>query len=509
MRVITGVFYFCTMARRLLLFCCLAYPLFAFPAGKPYVFNKELVEAYGHVMALRFEKGMTLLDAEKAKTPDSPALAFVSDYLYFIRSFINEDVKAFETEIVDFEKRLAVLKKGDNASPYYHYCQAELLVHQAALRFKFRDYTKGAANVRDAYVLLEKNIKLYPNFQPHYKSMGMLEVLVGTIPPKFSWVSSMLGMTGNIPAGMKKIEDFMNAPFVNAETEMLKEEALFLYGFLQLHIVKEKEEAWKLVEKATKNYRQSLLQTYVRASVGMHCKKTEEVIRTLETRPVSNDYARFYFLEYMLGTAKLHKQDSTAGIHFKVFVTYFKGENYIKDAYRKLAWHSLCHKEEHKYTIYMDLVKSKGRDQVDEDKEALNEAVSGMRPHIGLLRARLLFDGGYLDKALDIMTRHASENWTRPRDRGEYMYRLARIYDEKKDVSKALQLYQQTIDLCRNETWYFAANSSLHMGYIYEKRKEYVKARACFEQVMKYPNTEYKTSLDQKAKAALERIKGK
>jgi tetratricopeptide (TPR) repeat protein len=157
----------------------------------------------------------------------------------------------------------------------------------------------------------------------------------------------------------------------------------------------------------------------------------------------------------------------------------------------------------------MGLLKSKGNDDVDEDKEALKEANSGIRPHIGLLKARLLFDGGYLDQALMIMTQHASENWSRPRDRGEYTYRLARIYDEKKDVPKALQLYQQTIDHCRNETWYFAANSSLHMGYIYETRKEYAKARACFEQVMHYPNTEYKDSLDQKAKASLERIKGK
>jgi len=282
--------------KRFVLLLFTFFPILAHAEGQAYVFTPNIVEAYHHIMALRFDKGLALLESEKKLNPSSPALAFVSDYHYFLKSFINEDVKKFEEEISEFNKRLDLLKKGDKSSPYYDYCQAELLVHQAALRFKFRDYVRGANNVRDAYKLIETNIKKFPNFKPHYKSMGMLEVLVGTVPPKFSWVTDLLGMQGDINAGMKKIDDFRQAPFINPETEMLKEEALFMYSFLQLHIVKEKEEAWKDIEAATRDYKTNLLHCYARASVGLHCKKTDEVIYTLNNRPRGKEYARFHFL---------------------------------------------------------------------------------------------------------------------------------------------------------------------------------------------------------------------
>lgn len=495
--------------KRLAILLCLLFPLLGNAAGNAFVFTPPLVEAYHHILALRFDKGLALLEAERKKNPASPALAFVSDYHFFLKSFINEDVKAFESEITDFESRLAILKKGDNHSPYYHYCQAELLVHQAALRFKFRDYVRGANNVRDAYNLLEKNIKLFPAFKPHYKSMGMLQVLVGTVPPKFSWVTAMLGMEGDIEAGMQKINSFRRAPYLNPETEMLKEEALFLYSFLQLHIVKEKEESWKEIEAATRDYRTNLLHCYARASVGMHCKKTDEVISTLRNRPRGEEYARFYFLDYMLGTAYLHKQDSNAAMYLKIFVSLFKGENYIKDAYRKLAWHYLCQGDESKYGVYMTLVKSKGKDQVDEDKDALKEATSSERPESRILKARLLFDGGYYSQALNILTPLSNEKWKRPKDNTEYVYRLARIYHETKEEAKAISHYLKTIELGKAQTWYFAANSSLQLGHIYERRGQYTLASYYFKQAMNFPNDEYKTSIDQKAKAGLQRIAGK
>ena len=500
-------FLICNMHRLLLALLLLTTtPALTMAKGKAFVFTPGMVEAYHHVMALRFDKGLALLEEEKKKDAENPALAFVSDYHYFLKSFINEDVKAFYDEISAFNKRFKVLEDGEQESPYYYYTQAELLVHQAALRFKFRDYVRGAANVRDAYQLLKKNIAKYPDFLPHYKSLGMLEVLVGTVPPKFSWVTDMLGMKGDIEGGMVRIENFMNAPPVSPEVDMLKEEALFLYSFLQLHIVKEKEEAWRRVELATRDYRSNLLHCYARASVGMHCKKTGEVIHTLMNRPNGDEYARFYFLDYMLGSAKLYRQDKDAAIYFKVFVTYFKGENYIKDAYLKLAWNALCQGDERTYDIYMGMVKSQGKSNVDEDKQALKEATSGLKPHTGLLKARLLFDGGFYEQALQILNPLVSENWTRGKDKAEYYYRAARIYDEKGDKDKALQYYEETIALCRNEPWYFAANSSLHIGYIYEARGDKPKALAAFQQAMNFPNDEYKNSIDQKAKAGIQRV---
>lgn len=490
-----------------LLFLVLTFQNLSFGTGKAFVFSDKMVQAYYHILALRFDKGLALLEQEMKVDPESPALAFVSDYHFFLKSFINEDVKAFESEMEDFNRRLAAIKKGDAKSPYYLYCQAELLVHQAALRFKFRDFVRGANNVREAYALLQRNIKLFPDFQPHYKSMGMLEVLVGTVPPRYTWVTDLLGMKGNIPGGMARINDFRKSAYLNPETEMLKEEALFLYAFLQLHIVKEKEAAWKDVDLHTRDYKNNLLHCYVRASIGLQVKKTDEVIKTLNNRPRSKDYARFLFLDYMLGTAYLHKLDTQAVVHLKTFVSLFKGENYIKDAYLKLAWSYLSRQDVEKYKIYLGLAERMGKDQVDEDKQALKEARSGVVPDVNLLKARLLSDGGYFVKALEILQPLQNASWSIKKNEVEYVYRQGRIYDEMGDEAQALRFYLRTIDLAQKEPWYFAANSALHTGLIYERRGEKSLATQYYRQALSMPNEEYKNSIDQKAKAGIERCR--
>src|SRR5690606_38552480 len=128
----------------------------------------------------------------------------------FLQSFINEREDAHNKEKVLREKRLQILRKADKTSPYYRFCQAEVLIHSAIINFKFKEYLTGANEIRAAYSLLQDNIQQFPAFKPHYKSLGILEVLVGTIPSKYRWVTSILGMKGDIDAGVEKIEKFIN-----------------------------------------------------------------------------------------------------------------------------------------------------------------------------------------------------------------------------------------------------------------------------------------------------------
>jgi len=459
-------------------------------------------------MALRLEPGKKILDEEQKQHGLTPSLAFVYDYHAFLSAFINESPNPIEADAKDFEKRLKVLEGSDKKSPFHLYSQAEALIHKAALRFKFNDFVKGAGNVRSAYLLLKKNIKLYPNFKPHYKSMGMLEVLIGTVPPRFQWITSMLGMQGNMEAGMAKIHDFMYLATPDPEIAMLKQEAIFLYGFLQVQIVQDKEEAWKVVEGATKNYRQNLLHCFVRAAVGMQCKKTEEVIRTLEARPKGKAYARFYQLEYMLGTAKLFQLSPDADIHFKIFVTFTKGENHIKMAYMKLAWSKLIQGDKKMFDVYTDLAIQKGESNFEEDKVAEQLANEGV-PDVSILKGRLLFDGGYYDKAIAALNSISVSSLSKRKEQVELTYRRGRVYDEMGKDTEALKAYAQTMESGKNETWYFAANSALKSAQIYEEQKKYALAKKYFEMAMEFPNDEYEDSIKMEAKSGLNRIKTK
>ena len=112
----------------------------------------------------------------------------------------------------------------------------------------------------------------------------------------------------------------------------------------------------------------------------------------------------FYLLDFLLGTMKINRLDEDADVYLKRFVNNFKGRHFIKEAYQKLAWHALViDKDETAYRKYMNLCQSKGNKWADPDKQAYKEAVEGIVPNDALLKGRLLFDGGYYQKALTVL----------------------------------------------------------------------------------------------------------
>ena len=64
-------------------------------------------------------------------------------------------------------------------------------------------------------------------------------------------------------------------------------------------------------------------------------------------------------------------------------------------------------------------------------------------------------------------------------------------------------LFERSVALTGSDEWVFAPNSALQLGYIQQQKGRKNKAKAYFEQAIAYKNHEYKTSVDNKARAAL------
>jgi tetratricopeptide (TPR) repeat protein len=93
------------------------------------------------------------------------------------------------------------------------------------------------------------------------------------------------------------------------------------------------------------------------------------------------------------------------------------------------------------------------------------------------------------------------------REKLEYLYRSARLYHKAGQVNEGITYYLKTIELSKDENYYFAPNSALQLGYIYLSRVEKEEAKKYFQLALSYKNYEYKNSIDNKAKAALNELK--
>lgn len=131
----------------------------------------------------------------------------------------------------------------------------------------------------------------------------------------------------------------------------------------------------------------------------------------------------------------------------------------------------------------------------------------GPFPNEKILRARIYTDGGYFKEAKTIIHSITPADLKTDKQRTEYYYRKARLAHKTNDINSAKLFYQQTIDMSKENPWYFGANSALQLGYIYQAAGDMKSARTYFEKALAYKKHEYKNSIDSKAKSALETLK--
>jgi len=76
-------------------------------------------------------------------------------------------------------------------------------------------------------------------------------------------------------------------------------------------------------------------------------------------------------------------------------------------------------------------------------------------------------------------------------------------------TDEAILHYDNVLTKGSEYQYYFAANSALQLGFIYESLSEFGKAKSYYKKCLSLKYDEYKKSISQKAKAGLNRIEEK
>ncbi len=474
-----------------------------------YDFNQNCKDAYSAIISLKFDEGKKLIEQEKTSNPDNNIPWMLENYIYFLTIFIAEEEDQFEELEKKKDKVISRLKKGDKDSPYYRYSLAQVYLQWAFARTKFKEYVTATLEINKAYRNLEANNEEFPDFLPNLINLGLLHTLIGTVPDNYNWIKKLVGVEGTIDQGVGEILTVLNETIANEEYSIYKTECLFYLSFIQMNLMTNKQKALdyiKMIEDDSSSM-QNPLAIYAISRIYMDNSMNDEAIDLLLSKPSGSEYFPFYYLDYLTGLAKLHRLDDDADLYFNTYISNFKGINYVKDTYQKLAWHYMCRKDKNRYFEYMGKVKANGNTIIDADEQAEREAESGEEPNIYLLRARVLFDGGYYEKALSAITGETESGFLRNnKDSLEFYYRIGRIYHEWDKIENSISFYKKTVENGADSEYYFAANSALKLGLIYESKGDFENAEFYYEEAQSMENKEYRNSINQKAKAGLNRI---
>jgi tetratricopeptide (TPR) repeat protein len=452
------------------------------------------------------QKGRSMVENERKVHPGNSITVLLDNYADFLTLVITEERDKYNAWRQRKSERLAAIEENAKDSPWFLYCKAEINLQWAFTEIKFGDYKDAAVDINKAYKQLESNEKKFPGFVPAKKCLGLLHALIGNIPANYKWATDLVGMSGTVKQGIGELEHVLYEAQKANEFGYLETETLFYLSFIQLNLNNDEAAQEKIFQRLGEKKMDEPLLVYAAAGMALHTGRSAKAFEFISALPADASRLPFHYLGYLQGVALMNKLDTAASKYFRAYTRNFKGINFIRSAYRDLAWCCLISGDQAGYTRYMELVKTQGSSVTDEDKQALKDAKGDAMPEVNLLRSRLLFDGGYYREALTAVLQMEPKNSKSIHDIIEFEYRLARIHHKMGDTQTAIRYYELAFRSGEKYPFYFAANSALQLGLIYETLNDKVHAAGWFKKCLALPDHEYQDSIELKAKAGLSRV---
>lgn len=464
-----------------------------------YSFTDTCTLAYQAIISLKLEQAQTYIDSAKAQDPDNLIPILLDDYRQFTELYLGQKPEQFIAYNQAQDKHLNRLKKGTAKSPWHLYAQAEVQLHGAFAALMSQEYWSALVSTRRAYKLLEQNQAKYPDFKPNKKSLALLQTILGTVPDKYQWGLRLLGMNGQLTQGMNTLKSLSN------QSWLFQTETTFYYGMLLSHLHAKHKEAWQLMVDKGYPLSGNKMSYLIAADIAFYSKHTDAVISIVNRTPTDSVYAGLPILQYYKGMAQLRKMDSNGVSTLQKYLTNSPTSNYHNNANLHIAWWYLIRQDTVSYQSYLSKIIDGEEGRTEADKMAYKEAGRYDLPNGTLIKARMLYDGGYFEQALAALDKFdpAKENTTL---QTEYLYRKGRLYDDMGNDTLALTHYEQTINLGETLPYYYAGNAALKAGEIYERQGNKTLARQYYNKCLNIEGHEYETSLHQKARAGLERL---
>lgn len=471
-------------------------------------FNERCKKAYHEVLRLQKSAAQELIRIEKSENPDNLIPLLLEDYIDFLTVYLTEDVSLLRKLEKNKSIRLAAFDKAADTDPYKKYAKSSINLHWALARIKFEEYWTTAAEVYRSYHLVKSNSEDFPDFKPNNLLLGLYETILGTVPSNYAWATSLLGLKGDITGGMDKVREYRKWSASEGQG-LYFDEANIFYIYLLAYLADGHNEAWRLCQNELDDP-EHLMNVFLVSDIAYKSGNASDAIdfisqakrNTIETIP-------FPFLDFMEGQLRLSSLDKSASIYFERYLAAETNEHYVKDALQRLAFSHLIHGDTLSFWSMIKRVSDEGALFFDCDKQAMLTSKTDVLPQVDLLKARLLFDGGNYQKALDLLT-IVNPEVLNAVNLMEYKYRYGRIYEMMNKNDMAHEYYQEVIELGSLESKiYFPARSCLAVATMYEDELEFILAKKYFEKTMTYKNHPFTDSFEQQARAGLNRIKSK
>ena len=142
--------------------------------------------------------------------------------------------------------------------------------------------------MQKAYVLLKKNEKLFPEFVLNKKPLGILNILISSIPQEYSWILNIVGIEANINSGFEELYEVLRNCETNNDLEIYKSEIIFYLSFLEMNMRNDKKSKQNLLVKIENCCLNNDLMIFSAARLSNKLGENEKTVKILQNRTQKN-----------------------------------------------------------------------------------------------------------------------------------------------------------------------------------------------------------------------------
>jgi len=453
------------------------------------------IQARQKIFSLKFNEAENILKDNKTAT---------SNYLLCYENFLQNLLIGGTDNYSKFEKQFNVsskfIEKAEDDSLKLSYL-SEINLQNAIIKLLNRDFISGAVSFIKSYGYFKDSEKKYPKSFYNLKLNALYNIIGGITPDKGKVFLSAIGLHGDISKGLSQ----MNSYVLKTEKKPLYYSEAFIMNMLIVAFMKEDVGNIQIPKLSHKIENNSLF-IFSKIMIDYKEHKYFDINNNINLLSQQN-ITELPYVYYILGIINSINNKEKAIKNLKVFLIKNKSKHFIKASNWQLARIAVLQNNESDFVKYKQNTLELGSAFTEADKQALAEASLKHKPNIVLLKARLLFDAGEYAQAKSVLLK--KENKTIIKTNEEYVeffYRLARLYFEESDITKAKKYYKLVVDKQEVSERYFAPYSALQLGIIYEDEKNYIKAKKYYNIALEINTGEYKNSIKHKANSRLENL---
>lgn len=470
------------------LFLCLIFPSIGHtqPNYPAYARN-----AYNHILNYELEKARKLCDKH-----ESIHALYLIDLTHVIEVFFTEDPRLIEKYTNFHEKTVEKISSAE-VSPFKNLYLAEIKLKYAFIQLKLGNEWSATWQLRQAFKLIEKNVDDYPGFIANQKTMGLLNILVGSVPDQYQWIMGLLGMKGDFKLGLEQLSALSHTDHI------YNREATILLAFSHAYLLDNATKGLELMKRKFPLKHNSSLVSYLYIMLYQKSAQTKKAIEVYDQLKASTSADIPVMYDYMMGDVHVQLGNYQTAISLlQRFLKNFTGSSFIKDSYYKIYLSYYLMEQNDQAEKYKNLALKNGSDFTEADRYAKKMLKGNKPPNRILLQIRFFTDAGEFNKAQNLILMHENEEWNST-ERLEFTYRKARLLHKQGNYDNAIKTYVKVISLDNKDGYYYIPNACLQLGYIYKSQNMPGEARVYFKKVLDYSDYQYERSIKNKAKTAL------